>query len=47
VVIRLREDNGGVRVDMRSASRVGRSDVGANAARIRAYLDALEQGVVD
>jgi uncharacterized protein (DUF1499 family) len=43
VVIRLREEGDSVRVDMRSASRVGRSDVGANAARIRAYLDALEQ----
>jgi uncharacterized protein (DUF1499 family) len=28
-------------VDMRSKSRVGRSDVGANAARIRAYLAGL------
>ena len=45
VVIRLREENDAVRVDMRSASRVGRSDVGANAARIRAYLDALERRV--
>jgi uncharacterized protein (DUF1499 family) len=45
VVIRLREEDDGVRVDMRSASRVGRSDVGTNAARIRAYLDALERRV--
>lgn len=45
VVIRLREEDGHVRVDMRSASRLGRSDVGANAARIRAFLDALEQRV--
>lgn len=43
VVIRLREEDGRVRVDMRSASRVGRSDVGANAARIRGFLDALKQ----
>jgi uncharacterized protein (DUF1499 family) len=43
VVIRLRETDEGVRVDMRSASRVGRSDVGANAARIRSYLNGLEQ----
>lgn len=42
VVIRLREEPDGVRVDMRSASRVGRGDVGTNADRIRAYLDALE-----
>ncbi|EWH03386.1 hypothetical protein Q427_03695 [Halomonas sp. BC04] len=42
VVIRLRESEDGVRVDMRSASRIGRSDIGANAARIRDYLTALE-----
>jgi uncharacterized protein (DUF1499 family) len=30
-------------VDMRSKSRVGKSDVGANAARIRAYFSALAQ----
>jgi uncharacterized protein (DUF1499 family) len=28
---------------MRSKSRVGKSDVGANAARIRAYFSALAQ----
>lgn len=42
VVVRVRPDStgngGGSRVDVRSASRVGKSDVGANAARIRAYL---------
>ncbi|MDZ7851307.1 MAG: DUF1499 domain-containing protein [Halomonas sp.] len=43
VVIRLTEAPDGVRVDMRSASRLGRSDVGTNAARIRAFLEALEQ----
>src|SRR2546425_7207848 len=30
-------------VDMRSKSRVGKSDVGANAARIRDYFAALKQ----
>ncbi|PMR74451.1 DUF1499 domain-containing protein [Billgrantia endophytica] len=43
VVIRLSETEEGVRVDVRSASRVGRSDTGTNAERIRAYLDALEK----
>jgi uncharacterized protein (DUF1499 family) len=41
VVIRIEEAAGGSRLDMRSKSRVGRSDVGANAARIRAFVDAL------
>ena len=30
-------------VDVRSKSRVGRSDMGANAARIRAFRDALSR----
>jgi uncharacterized protein (DUF1499 family) len=38
VVIRIRPEGSGSRIDVRSVSRVGRSDVGANAARIRAYL---------
>jgi hypothetical protein len=41
VVIRLEADGAGSRVDVRSVSRVGVGDVGANAARIRAYLRAL------
>jgi uncharacterized protein (DUF1499 family) len=41
IAIRLRPDGIGTRVDVRSASRVGKSDVGANAARIRKYLAAL------
>jgi len=42
VVIRIRPEGSGSRVDIRSVSRVGVSDVGANAARIKAYLAALE-----
>jgi uncharacterized protein (DUF1499 family) len=38
VVIRVAAEGSGSRVDVRSASRVGKSDVGANARRIRAYL---------
>ncbi len=44
VVIRLTGIEGeGTRVDVRSVSRVGISDLGANADRIRAYLADLEQ----
>jgi hypothetical protein len=41
VVIRVEADGAGSRVDLRSVSRVGVSDVGANARRIRAYLREL------
>jgi uncharacterized protein (DUF1499 family) len=37
IVIRVRPDGAGSRVDLRSRSRVGQSDLGANAARIRAF----------
>ncbi|CAM4069895.1 DUF1499 domain-containing protein [Vreelandella rituensis] len=43
VVIRLTQTDSGIRVDMRSASRLGRSDVGTNAARIKAFLEKLEE----
>ncbi len=42
VVIRIRPAAGGSRVDLRSVSRVGGSDVGTNARRIRSYLARLE-----
>lgn len=41
VVIRLNETDGGTRVDMRSASRLGTSDVGTNAARIQGFMEDL------
>ncbi|HEX5385648.1 MAG TPA: DUF1499 domain-containing protein [Gemmatimonadales bacterium] len=41
VVVRVRPDSGGSRVDVRSVSRVGKSDVGTNARRIRQYLGRL------
>ena len=41
VVIRIAGTAGGSLLDVRSKSRVGRSDVGANAARIRRFLKAL------
>lgn len=42
VVIRIEPDGAGSRLDVRSKSRVGKSDVGANAARIRAFLAVLD-----
>jgi uncharacterized protein (DUF1499 family) len=42
VVIRLTPTDGRTLVDVRSKSRVGRSDVGTNARRIRAFLTRLE-----
>ena len=42
VVIRVAESAQGTRVDMRSKSRVGRSDLGANAKRIEAFLADLD-----
>lgn len=38
VVVRIRPDGSGSLVDIRSASRVGRSDLGANARRIDAFI---------
>ncbi|MCS6927725.1 MAG: DUF1499 domain-containing protein [Candidatus Binatia bacterium] len=38
IVVRVRPAQNGSRIDVRSVSRVGRSDVGTNAARITAYL---------
>jgi len=41
VVIRVVQDGELAKVDVRSKSRVGRSDLGANAERIRRFRDAL------
>jgi uncharacterized protein (DUF1499 family) len=43
VVIRIAPAPGGSRVDVRSVSRVGQSDLGANARRIRAFFSALKK----
>lgn len=42
VVVRVAAQGVGSRIDVRSKSRLGRSDLGANAKRIRAYLRELE-----
>jgi uncharacterized protein (DUF1499 family) len=41
VVVRVRPSDAGCVVDVRSKSRDGRGDMGANAARIRAFGEAL------
>lgn len=42
VAIRIRPEGTGARIDIRSKSRIGVGDVGANADRIRAYLARLK-----
>jgi uncharacterized protein (DUF1499 family) len=42
LVVRLTPWGAGTRVDVRSVSRIGRSDIGTNARRIRQYLDRLQ-----
>src|SRR4051812_34151907 len=41
IVVRVTAAANGSRVDVRSVSRVGRSDIGTNAKRIRAFLERL------
>jgi uncharacterized protein (DUF1499 family)/energy-converting hydrogenase Eha subunit E len=43
VVVRVRPEGAGTRIDVRSKSRVGLGDAGTNAARVRAYLNLLRQ----
>jgi uncharacterized protein (DUF1499 family) len=45
VALRVRADGEGARIDMRSASRYGRHDIGTNAARIKSLLDDIEARV--
>lgn len=42
IVVRLSPNQTGSRIDVRSVSRVGKSDVGTNARRISAYLTRLK-----
>ncbi len=42
IVIRVAADGTGSRIDVRSQSRWGRGDFGANARRVRAYLAAIK-----
>ena len=43
VVIRVRPEDDGSRVDVRSASRYGRHDFGTNAARIKSLLEDIDE----
>lgn len=45
IVVRIRATASGSRIDVRSVSRVGRSDVGTNAKRIKRYLDRLARNL--
>lgn len=47
VVVRCAEQNGGTVVNVRSASRVGRGDLGQNARNVRAFFDALDGQLED
>jgi uncharacterized protein (DUF1499 family) len=38
IAVRISADGNGSRIDVRSLSRIGKSDVGANARRVRDYL---------
>ena len=42
VALRILPDGSGARVDMRSASRIGRHDLGQNARRIRRFFSDLD-----
>jgi uncharacterized protein (DUF1499 family) len=45
VVLRIRPDQDGARVDIRSTSRYGRHDFGTNAARVTALSEAIDDAV--
>ena len=47
VMIRILPDDYGARLDIRSASRYGRHDIGANTARIREFFEALDDAVLE
>ena len=45
VVVRVRADGNGSRIDVRSSSRYGAFDFGANAARVRALIEDIDDAV--
>ena len=42
VVVRIRATSDGTRIDVRSASRYGRNDLGSNAARVRDLIGSID-----
>jgi uncharacterized protein (DUF1499 family) len=42
IVVRIRPEGTGSRIDIRSKSRVGESDLGVNARRIRDFIARLK-----
>jgi uncharacterized protein (DUF1499 family) len=45
VVVRVRANGSGSRLDVRSASRYGRTDFGTNAARVRSLIEDIDDGL--
>jgi Protein of unknown function (DUF1499) len=45
VVIRVRAETGGARIDARSSSRYGSFDFGTNAARVRGLMNDIEDAI--
>jgi uncharacterized protein (DUF1499 family) len=45
VVVRIRGTADGARIDVRSASRYGRHDLGSNAARVRRLIEDIDDAV--
>ena len=43
IVVRVTAQDSASRIDVRSVSRVGKSDVGTNASRIRNYLLKIQR----
>jgi uncharacterized protein (DUF1499 family) len=43
IVVRITPEGAGSRIDVRSVSRLGKSDLGKNAKRVRAYLARLRR----
>jgi hypothetical protein len=42
IAVRVRRDDEGSKIDVRSASRYGRHDFGTNASRIRSLLEDID-----